>query len=374
MAQANNLQHHVLVRERLMDADAQDWGRRIPDETKAELVPVSYFQIRGNEDKTKDKVMYLKVLSIKYRGSVNVTNTKFMNQSQRNNRTNPKPYTYDRYVLLADLEDPNRCVAIICKDISESMKFYKRFHYGRMIGRDMYIFDAKLTSKIIGEDIAVIEVRQWSKVYVLKDEGCGSQKTRFGIPEAIGQTRYSVFENVLIAISNEVFPDNPSCAGVMCDRQRENCTCINRDLGEGFVYEFDVGFPGGEHGINRVVSYQFRSFLTTSLFFRDIDSFALRHGYFEESMMERVRREEFPRMINYINQHGGWKIVFWCTSGSRLDAAGVDEGNANRVQNETINYHISYLYPMTPDIILGNEDFKALQIATVVAEVNVGGN
>jgi hypothetical protein len=67
-------------------------------------------------------------------------------------------------------------------------------------------------------------------------------------------------------------------------------------------------------------------------------------------------RLKFENMVQHINHNGGWTIVGWFMMGSVVDAA---SNAADKIQNNEITIHISYLYPTEVDDVVGSEGFNA---------------
>ena len=66
-------------------------------------------------------------------------------------------------------------------------------------------------------------------------------------------------------------------------------------------------------------------------------------------------------MVKHINSAGGWTIVGWFMMGSVVDAATT---STDRILNNDITIHLSYVYPTKPELLFQTEEYKQLQISS----------
>ena len=75
----------------------------------------------------------------------------------------------------------------------------------------------------------------------------------------------------------------------------------------------------------------------------------------EKNQVERRLYESFLAVTEYINNHGGFELFMWVKRGELLDQ-GVDQPGGElphnvvrtTVESGTLNYHITWMEPMTP--------------------------
>ena len=61
-------------------------------------------------------------------------------------------------------------------------------------------------------------------------------------------------------------------------------------------------------------------------------------------------------IYEFINGNGGWRMIGWCKRGEISV-----EGETEKIENDEINIHLTYVYPSNHDI-LRDEDFRKLVI------------
>jgi hypothetical protein len=125
------------------------------------------------------------------------------------------------------------------------------------------------------------------------------------------------------------------------------------------VYAFDLDFPISKDLLlgAHYTCDSFRSYRTTSLFFQNFADHANETLVEQEFAQRKERRASMKKMVHYINKNGGWKIVGWCKRGEVADAANETE----KVENNEVNFHISYLYPFNTKLV-NSEEFRELRI------------
>jgi hypothetical protein len=117
------------------------------------------------------------------------------------------------------------------------------------------------------------------------------------------------------------------------------------------VLEMNVKFNFQDETGN-IVSYvtsHFRSWRTTGLFLKP-SSHTVDLVVFLQSNHMRSLRERVARIVDFINQNGGWTLIGWYRRGEVHDASGgVEQGEQIAGVNQPI--HLSYVYPSEATVI-----------------------
>jgi hypothetical protein len=99
----------------------------------------------------------------------------------------------------------------------------------------------------------------------------------------------------------------------------------------------------------------FRSLKTTKVFFQNYENYCARHTTRDQERNRIALRAKFGTMVQHINASGGWTIVGWFMMGSVIDAA---SNATEKIQNNEITIHISYLYPSETDAFFQTDGYK----------------
>jgi hypothetical protein len=326
------------------------------------VISVAYLQSRENRNDLEDTVLALKVLNCTVGG--NNTQTRVAtnsSQAYKKQKIFSTAKSYNRYFLCADLNHPPLCCAIMTKSTAESAELLCYNHGDVFIGADFYVVEPNLTFQTIGDSVAVLSLST-KQLLPLKDcDEADSQAFPMKLPPHVGDTHYFIIEAREIDLRRINLPTDVSCSGIQCDRQKAKggCSCIHNGPGQAMVYAFDVDFPiprDLQLGANYTCD-SYRSYRTTSLFFQNFTEHANNTLPEEECARRKERRASIKKMVGYINKHGGWKIVGWCKRGEVADAANETE----KVENNEVNFHISYLYPSNTKLV-DSEEFGELRI------------
>ncbi len=334
--------------------------RRINE--KCTIVPVAYVTNRMNQNRLEDRVLYLKILSCTM-GGVNFQRSTSMQYSMspyRKQKVGTQVKSYNRFFLCADLANPPQCAAIMTKSTHDSAHLLKYTNGKRFIGMDFYLFEPDLTFKTIGGSLPVLSFPS-KPLFPLKENKDEEQGTKMTLPTDVGSTSYFVLEGIEIHLHRVHVPCDTSCGGLQCDRQKGKgeCTCVyNGNATSALVYGFDVEFPipadvVGNGGMSTYSCHKFRSLKTTKVFFEDFIKHCSSSSVDKEEMLMGERRECISKIVNIINCNGGWKLVGWSKLGEINDAANENE----RVENNEVTIHLSYLYPKDTDV-MKMEEFR----------------
>jgi hypothetical protein len=332
----------------------------IGDDSK--VISVAHLQSRDNRNDLEDTVLALKVLNCTV-GGTNTHTKVATNSSQafKKQRIFSAAKSYNRYFLCADLKNPPLCCAIMTKSTAESAELLCYNHGDVFIGADFYVVEPNLTFQTIGESVAVLSLST-KQLIPLKDcEDASSQAFPMRLPPHAGDTHYFIIEGKEINLRHINLPTDVSCSGIQCDRQKTKggCSCIHNGPGQAMVYAFDVDFPISSDLLlgTHYTCDSYRSYRTTSLFFQNFADHANETLVEQEFAERKERRASMKKMVCYINKNGGWKIVGWCKRGEVADAANETE----KVENNEVNFHISYLYPFKTKLV-NSKEFGELRI------------
>ena len=327
------------------------------------VISVAHLQSRANGNDLEDTVLALKVLNCTVGGS-NTQTKVATNSSQafKKQRIFSAAKSYNRYFLCADLNHPPSCCAIMTKSTAESAELLCYNHGDVFIGADFYVVEPNLTFQTIGESVAVLSLNT-KQLIPLKDceDTDSSQAFPMKLPPHVGDTHYFIIEGKEVELRRINLPTDVCCSGIQCDRQKTKggCSCIHNGPGQAMVYAFDVDFPiptDLQLGTQYICD-SYRSYRTTSLFFKNFVDHANETLRDQEIAERKERRASMKKMVAYINKNGGWKIVGWCKRGEVADAANETE----KVENNEVNFHISYLYPFNTKLV-NSKEFRELQI------------
>lgn len=326
--------------------------RRISE--RCAVVSVAYVTNRMNQNRLENKVLHLKILSCTM-GGVNLqrnTNVQSPMMAYRKQKLGTPVKAYNRFFLCADLANPPNCAAIVTKSTHDSAHLLKYTNGKRFIGVDFYLFEPDLTFQSIGGNLPVLSFPS-KPLFPLKDDNELDQCSELTLPTQVGSTSYFVLEGVEIHLHRVHVSSDTSCGGLQCDRQKGKgeCTCVyNGSAMSALVYGFDVEFPipedVGNGGMSTYCCHKFRSFKTTKVFFQDFVKHCSSSSVDKEEIAMSERRESISEVVDVVNDNGGWKVVGWSKLGEVNDAANENE----KVENNEVNIHLSYLYPKNSDV------------------------
>ena len=175
-----------------------------------------------------------------------------------------------------------------------------------------------------------------------------------------------ILHNCTIVL-NTVSVLDSSCGGALCDQQTivsgdtvaQRCACFQHSASRRgsivFVLSVTVTFADGTQFETEFVS---RYFMDKFVFNGQTPSSIRALHFTSDFMVQNQLYEATLSVLNYINQHGEFRVVGWVRRGEVADM-GVDQPNnglpynAQRVMVEagTLRYHITSLDPMTPEDI-----------------------
>ena len=277
--------------------------------------------------------------------------------------------TYNRYFLVADLQNPPHCGAILSRSADESSRLLSFVNGGTFVGVPFCASEPLPSYQTLGDYLPILHLER-SPFLPLKStyDNLQSTESMMSLPTNVGEMNYFVLINKSIELHSINVSPEQCCVGVQCDRQKgkSGCTCLHSTNHNSSVYEFDVEFPVPEAIIrskrnpNTTTAFSFRSLRSTEIFFQNFESYCTHHTITDQMKNKITLRAKFNDMVEYINTNGGWTIVGWFMMGSVVDAATYA---TEKVQNNDITIHLSYLYPTHSDTIFQDQEYKNKRIA-----------
>jgi hypothetical protein len=284
--------------------------------------------------------------------------------------------TYNRYFLVADLQNPPHCAAILPRSTDEASRLLSIVNGEAFVGVPFCCAEPRPAPQTLGDFLPVLQLPR-SPFLPLKSTNHHLQSTedKMTMPRNIGETNYFILTDKKISLyCINVCPEQ-TCLGIQCDRQKgkSGCSCQHSTNHTSSVFEFDVEFPvpptvyraedsdfNTPNTLNTTTVIGFRSFRTTKVFFQNYENYCTRHTTADQEKKRLNLREKFECMVQHINDFDGWTIVGWFMMGSVVDAA---TNTTDKIQNNEITIHISYLYPTNPDALFQTEGYKERLIA-----------
>ena len=279
--------------------------------------------------------------------------------------------TYNRYFLVADLENPPHCAAILPRSTDEASRLLSIINGGAFVGVPFCCSEPFPVQQTLGDFLPILQLTRspFLPVKSIHDH-LTSTEVSMCMPRNIGETNYFILTNKGITVHCINVCPEQTCLGIQCDRQKgkSGCSCQHSTNHTSSVYEIDLEFPippsinRADHDTilddepNTTTVIGFRSLKTTKLFFKNYENYCTRHTTADQERNRLQIRLKFENMVQHINDNGGWTIVGWFMMGSVVDAA---SNAADKIQNNEITIHISYLYPTEVDDVVGSEGFNA---------------
>lgn len=278
--------------------------------------------------------------------------------------------SYNRYFLVADLENPPQCAAILPRSVIETSHLLSYLNGRPFVGVPFSSAEPYPATQTLGDHLPILPLHR-SPFIPLRSisEHLESTESRMAMPRNSGETNYFILTNKSIVLHGIMVCPVQTCLGVQCDRQKgkAGCSCLHSTNHNSSVYEMDVEFPVPTTIIqsnktpNTTTSCGFRSLSTTKLFFQNYDNYCTHHTALDQERNRISLRKRFKNIVDFINENGGWTIVGWFMMGSVVEAAAVSN---EKIQNYEITIHLSYVYPSNAETILQSDDYKQLLIST----------
>jgi hypothetical protein len=253
---------------------------------------------------------------------------------------------YNRYFLVADLQNPPYCAALMPRTIAETSSLLKLTQGDALVGNTFCIYEPNLSLQSLGDSTAILSLANESLLPVASPSAAlTTDEHLLAFPTKAGETNYFVLTEKSISLRRVALAKDVSCNGIQCDRQKKKgeCICLHTASSDSLVCSFDVIFPVPTRIDNdgSTTVHSFRSLRTTELFFYDFEEHASTATPEDETRRTAQCRTMINMMVDCINNNGGWTIVGWFMLGSISDAANAQE----KAENFDITLHLSYLFP-----------------------------
>jgi hypothetical protein len=326
-----------------------------------------------NNDKNRDNTMLrLFVLSCTMGTSNNNTGRLVSSGNFGSNKKakNSNTTTYNRYFLVADLQNPPHCAAILPRSAEEASRLLNVVNGGPFVGVPFCCAEPYPAHQTLGDFLPVLRLPR-SPFLPLRSVALHleSTETKMAMPRNVGETNYFVLTQKAITLHCINVCTEQSCLGIQCDRQKgkSGCSCQHSTKHTSSVYELDLEFPvptsihrsdqgDPTNNTNTTITVVgFRSLRTTKVFFQNYENYCTHHTTRDQERNRIALRLKFETMVQHINNSGGWTIVGWFMMGAVTDAA---TSTTEKIQNSEITIHISYLYPFETDTLFQTEDYK----------------
>ncbi len=335
------------------------------------FIDVAYLRESSNDKNRDDTMLRLFVLSCTMGTSSNNTGriTSSGNFGANKKAKNSNTTTYNRYFLVADLQNPPHCAAILPRSVDEASRLLSVVNGGPFVGVPFCCAEPYPARQTLGDFLPVLQLPRSPFLplrYVAPH--LESTEANMAMPRNIGETNYFILTEKEITLHCINVCPEQTCLGIQCDRQRgkSGCSCQHSTNHTSSVYEFDLEFPipASVHRAdqsdptdvaNTTTVVGFRSLKTTKVFFQNYEIYCTRHTTRDQERNRIALRHQFETMVQHINNSGGWTIVGWFMMGSVVDA-GSDV--TEKIQNKEITIHISYLYPSESDTLFQTDDYK----------------
>lgn len=341
------------------------------------FVDVAYLREPGNSNKRGNTMVRFFVLSCTM-GTSSSNTGRVMSSGNfgPNKRTKTSTTTtYNRYFLVADLENPPHCAAILPRSTDEASRLLSIINGGAFVGVPFCCAEPFPVEQTLGDFLPILQLTRspFLPVKLIQDH-LKSTEGSMCMPRNIGETNYFILTNKKVALHCINVCPEQTCLGIQCDRQKgkSGCSCQHSTNHTSSVYEIDVEFPippninraehhgdTWEEGKNTTTVIGYRSLRTTKLFFKNYENYCTRHTTADQERNRLELRSKFENMVEHVNINGGWTIVGWFMMGSVVDAA---TNATDKIQNNEITIHISYLYPTEIDDVIQSEAYDNLVI------------
>jgi hypothetical protein len=327
------------------------------------LIPVSFLRNKSNRNNLDSKMLRICILNCTL-GGTNAPQHRIVSTAQygaKRPKTSNMTSNYNRYFLLADLQNPPRCAALMPRTIQETSNLLKYTQGDTLLGSTYCIYEPNLSFQSLGDTTPILSIANESLLPVEPAfNGLTTTERLLAYPTKPGEINYFILTGKPITLKRITLAKDVSCSGIQCDRQKPKgeCVCIHTTSSNSLVYSFDVIFPISTRidSDGSTTVHSFRSLRTTELFFYNFEQHASTVTPEDELGRTSLYRKKINAMVEHINNHGGWTIVGWFMLGSTTDAANIQE----KVENYDMTLHLSYLSPSTD--ISNDNTFSQLRI------------
>ena len=273
--------------------------------------------------------------------------------------------SYDRIFLFGSL-GTHSCFVILSSSARKSSYLLQGFIDDSLcVGQTLVLLEPIYTRKNLGknDDLPILDVKKRfepytfpmlpSVDYVIPEEACSRHFTLHGI-------RVDIIAPIM---------QRSQCGGYLCDRQilrsrERGCCCLFNSGHSSLVLEMIVKLY--KDGKLILEMEEFRSWLLTNILIANFNT-ALTIDDFRGDC-ERNMRISIKRLVQYVNQNGGWVAHGWMRRGTQVDAA--EKNNkvvGEEVTAESISPHIIRLEPYKVSM----ETLKHMAYKQAIVHVNL---
>jgi len=183
-----------------------------------------------------------------------------------------------------------------------------------------------------------------------------------------------------------------SCGGKMCDknamykggRVSHSCACFTMSNGRNYLPGIAMNLMIRERSGNMFESFDYSSqkFLATYIFNGEFPIGTRQSALADWEMDERIITTT-DNVFRSINNAGGWTVIGWTKMGHVRDEAAPEgprgafngQNEEAKVEAGTLKYHISSLFPTTPqDVNLVQMDSYRIDLTSAPAAAPVAAN
>lgn len=326
---------------------------------KFKLKPVKFFTKKKNLNRFENKGICGIVLNCTSPNTNTKSITNSLNQYKKQKTSYYQPKSYHRWFLCADAMNPPHTFVIVTLTFQQTAEFLKHVHEdSTFMGMPFYIVEPNLSTSRVGDYLQVLEYNGQPMIPLKHNTKFLKKPSPVDLPRGGDQTFFFVLEGVQLTLTRMKYNTN-TCTGYQCDRHwgKDGCVCCHSSMGNALVYEFDFEIPVNKEQFNATMHVAtLKSFKTMSVFFRNLIEYTHETTPGKEEMFLLRRRSQVRRLLDFINENGGWKVIGWCKRGLLTF-----EGEAGKVENTNVNLNLTSVQPQE-EKILQESLFKGIQI------------
>lgn len=322
---------------------------------------LSLRHVSMNSDQTNSRNVSTNAITRYMPGATGNTRTKLNNFASRQ---------YDRIATFADvLDSKGTCFAFIFQNHSQSFSFFQPcIKTLEGVGEIFILEEPDPISNYLGTTQSIPIVDRCDRALpVLPDAVSNIPLVPLSSPPA-GHTKYFCEHNLTDIQISRVYIQQSSCAGTFCDRQQEltgnqRCGCFFTNKQGNIVLSMDVTIkvPPSFSVTGYRTIHRFKSWRTSQIFVKQHSWKALIASLNNDSTDHKHRdglRITAKKVVDFINQNGGWTCIGWIRTGSVQDES--DTSGAMIASSEQ-DPHITYLYPTETHLATHSKELRDLQ-------------
>ena len=195
-----------------------------------DLIPVTFLRSRSNKNELDNKMIHVLILHCTIGGS-GAAQHKIVSSAQygaKRAKTFGTTSNYNRYFLLADLQNPPYCAALLPRTIQETSNLLKLTQGDKLLGSAFCLYEPNLSFQTLGDTTPILSLGNKSLLPVRSSpaNALTSTENLLNLPTKTGQTNYFVLTGKSISLHRVTLAGDVSCCGVQCDRQKPKGECI----------------------------------------------------------------------------------------------------------------------------------------------------